>query len=383
MSDERQGKISASGAPITYSCAGSRRLIAGLTSKSTPESLEGDAIHAALESDDFTALDEEGQTIAERLKGMVDRSLADWGEIDPIVYREKRMWLLDSEGKPLASAKPDVFAVSRNSKRALCVDYKSGYLPVTKASQNIQLRIQALCGWAEFPTLEEIIACTAQYRFKGKLDAVIYRQKDLEMARAEFDLRLFLSNDPDAALSPGEWCRFCPAAAEGICPAAAAWALTPMGMVEYSKVPITKSNVDEIVRRMMTPEQMAHVRKHKSILENIIDAIDRALKEMPDEKLAELGLKRGKPARGYLLKNAKAAHDLLTGQKLMTDEEFDRCLKVQVGEMEAIVVPRLAETMGLTKKDAKKNLAFLLAPVATEFFRNPSLRAVKESNEGE
>lgn len=374
MSDERQGKISASAAWQLYQCPGSQRMQAGMPPEvPAAETIQGEEIAEAMASDDFAGLDEDGRTIAQKLQWMIDRALESWGQPNPRIIKEVRMWLYDDNGNPIASAKPDFVAISGNS--ALIVEEKSGYIDVHRAHSNVQLRLQALCLNAEYPHVTDILGCIAQQRFQGTLSAVRYGPRELAMARQELDFKLWQAEDPDAPLNPGEWCRYC--RAKSVCASAGMWAMSPMGVSLRSTEAITEHNVDAIVRRTMTPEQMAHIRKHKSVLEHIIGAIDRALKAMPDDELGKLGLTRTKPSRSLLLPDPKKAHELLVGAGLLTDEQFNECIKVQVGKVEEIAVEKIAAKTRATKKDAKVEFTNMILPIAKEAWRAGSLRASK------
>lgn len=341
------------------------------------ETIQGTEIAEAMESEDFSGLDEEGRTIAQRLQAMVDDALGmfqvTYASTEPVmVLKETRMWMFDGNSNPIASAKPDFAAIKGNA--AILVEQKSGYLPVARAHSNIQLRIQALCLNAEYPHVTEIVGAIAQYRFTGAWSSVHYGPRELDMARRELELKLWMAEDIDAPLNAGEWCRYC--RAKAVCPSAAAFSLLPVATLNQLE-PLTKDNVQALVQRLPL-EQMATLRKNKSIIEKILEAVGEQLRRTPLAELNKVGLTIGKASEGRAVKEAGMAQHILLEAGLITREEFETCVKVVGGRLEEIVVDRIAAKDGIPKKEAKAALWNLLGPATEPTHRAAPIRALKE-----
>lgn len=379
MTDEREGLLSASSGYIVFSCAGALNAQRGLESIPTPEAQEGEEIHDALETDDFTNLSEDGRSIAERLSAMTETAFNQWwtsigGPLDTETFREKRLWIHDSDLNPIASAKLDYYTIAPKETPiyGLVLDYKTGYLRVTSAKANIQLRIQALALFNEYPSLQKITVGSAQYRFTGQLDTVEYTVETLKRAQQELRFNLWRANSPDAPRSPGDHCRYCRAKGTTHCPESVAYSLLPMAMAGTSLR--TKDDAIKAVSAM-TVEDLAFVRSRKTIIEHILSAINSRLRGLSEEELAAVGLRlvgSGSTTKVTDLTGARFALG-----ELVTDAEFQSCCSVSLGALNDLLVARVKGMMGMNEKDAKKHILGLLRDYLTSTPKQPSLRPVK------
>lgn len=379
MSDERLGRPSASSADIFYNCPGSTNLQATIPKNDaiddSPERQQGTEIAEALETDDFQGLDEDGKRIADKLKEMTDTALAEFerfvGTKVTKIGREERFWIRDRNTlEQLVSAKLDWYAVQLPF--ACVVDHKTGYIPVTPASRNIQCRIQALCLFHEYPELVSIKVATAQYRFTGKFDAVDYTASDLARAEQELLFNLWRAKEPTAPRVPGSHCRYC--RAKGICPEAGAYALLPASLVPS----VTDKDVPALVSQL-TIEQLAAIRQRKSLIEKIISSVDARLRGLPPEELTKVGMYLAKPGEVRSVIHVQGAFDILREQGLMDEREFSVCCDVVLGRVEEALVEKVTKKTGCTQKEAKAYLDKLLDPVLKRTLKLAAIRSRKES----
>jgi hypothetical protein len=368
--------------PRVALCAGSPALEAQVPkdeSTKTDEAQEGDAIHAAIEQESDEGLDEQGKTIADRLRDMEKSAVEQWmlersipPEVAPVPQREVRLWFRNRDNlQPLCSAKLDVFYVYGTS--ALALDHKTGYLPVTAARSNIQMRTQALCLWHEYEHLTHIRVATAQFRFKGRFTASDYTIPDLQRAEQELIFNLWRSEQSDAPRVPSvEACRYC--RAKSICPEARALAMLPA--TTLPRLDVAKKDLPAMVRTMDLPTK-AFLRHRKSMIENVLEAVSTDLRQnYSADELAGVGLQLV-PSNGVrVLSNVQKLWEVLQpiGVK---EHEFRALLKAVHGTTQAFLAEKLKqEDASLTDKEAKERADKILEPAVTKAPREPQLRSL-------
>lgn len=365
--DDRAGLPSASGGERWFNCPGSLALEAQAPPE-TPadETLQGQEIHDAKESDDFSGLDEEGRTIAEQLTVMENRALELYmgGTAESQLYgvgeamREERLWIRDDKQNKVCSAKLDLGFISTDRKSALVIDYKTGYLRVTPAFKNIQMRIQALAIWSEYPRLERITTGIAQYRFRGSLDFFTYTREMLETYKRELLFNLWRTEQTYATRVPGPWCHYC--RAKAFCPEAAAMTMLPA--VPFGNRKVAKKDIPALVNELSI-EQLAFIYSRKTMIENVLDAVSSRLKTFKAEDLKSVGYELTEPSAVREIPDIpKMWASVWNAQLGISLEEFQTCLKASVGAVESLVTDKLVAKEGITKKDAKVRAASIMEP---------------------
>lgn len=134
MSDPRQGKRSASGIESLWLCPGKANAERGLA-ELEPDDVQrsGVKIHDALAGKrEPQSLDSDELSTFEHMRDEAARLAALHGFKPEKFHPERRLWFENE-----FSGEPD--RVYIEGVRALCVDFKSGWLPVTKAAENPQL----------------------------------------------------------------------------------------------------------------------------------------------------------------------------------------------------------------------------------------------------
>lgn len=122
----------------------------------------------------------------------------------------------------------DFGALTDDGRVLRIVDYKHGQGVVVETKDNPQLKYYALgalfdirerLGWDAYAKVVHVSATIVQPRApheKGPIRTVVYSRDALHAFAVELLLAARATQQPDAPLHAGEWCKFCPAAA--ICP---------------------------------------------------------------------------------------------------------------------------------------------------------------------
>jgi hypothetical protein len=187
MNDERLGLPSASSASRYAACLGSWQLEKQIAEgPATNDATIGNRIHAALAKDHVKDLTEDEMEIVLRCSAqeedLVKVTFAG-SEEEPNVFREKRLWSIDENGKKLWSGKPDVIYI--NGPVGLIIDYKTGRGAVENAAENLQLRcLVALLDENFGFTFEKITVAIIQ-PLAGPPSVAVYESADIRNAIAE------------------------------------------------------------------------------------------------------------------------------------------------------------------------------------------------------
>ena len=221
MSDEREGRPSASGMERLALCPGSWNASKGIPETSSKYAEQGNRIHsliAGLRVKNPTTEELDVAVQCERLAGIIvlqhmARPIEDCTE----VHREERVWTQKSSDY-MWSGKPDLVVVY--GKRAVIIDFKSGRADVEHAQNNKQLRALAVLVAEEYKgKLENVLVAIVQPLASQSMSLCDYTKADIELARIEIGNTIKAAMLPDAKRVAGEaQCKYCPAKAN--CPEA-------------------------------------------------------------------------------------------------------------------------------------------------------------------
>lgn len=290
-----------------YLCRGSRNLEQHLTDtadKSLADS--GTRIHNALagtlEADlltederwVFTRCQEHERELVESVFGTLDWENLKDGKL-PMesggfleVWREKREWLFSEEDEKQASGELDVVYFDRSQLKALVIDYKSGYKPVTEPDQNIQLRTYASLTHERYGAVIVIVA-VIQPRCMPQTARALYAEEDLVYAGKELRVVLEEALDPDAKRVPGPaQCEYCKA--KGICKEL-------RKQLKQDRPDVVEINLIS-GKELDLREQMMPGYRLSEILDKV-GHYERACKAIREE--AKLRIKHGREVPGYAL----------------------------------------------------------------------------------
>lgn len=216
MSDERNNKPSASGVESYSLCAGKLALERTIppSDDSSEVSRSGERIHAFMADMPLAGvtLTDDEERIAEKFAREEAELVAEFvGE--PIrTIREERLWLRDGS----FSGKPD--AVFIGEEALLLIDYKSGWLNVTAAPKNLQLRSLVILVKENITLFGRPVFVSVLSR-TGKPDTAEYGPADIEESEVELTKILASANGKDPKRFPGDkQCKYCRAAAANLCP---------------------------------------------------------------------------------------------------------------------------------------------------------------------
>lgn len=386
MNAEREFKPSASSGEIWYNCSVSRRRWAlAPPEMPTVEASQGTEIHDAMKLEDFTGLDEQGRTIAEKLSEQKAKALDEWQKAfdEPSagldIIKERRLWIkhpaLAPDQANACSAQVDFAAIGK--KAALVLNHKTGYLRVTEAFRNIQARIEALSVFHNFPVMS-VRAGFSGYRFKGYIDTVDYDTPTLGDSERELFFNLWRTEQPHASASPGPWCRHCPA--RPTCPEHASHAT--LTLVHTGPDPMKKPDVIARVDEL-TPAQLAFVRERSPMMRNFLDAVDDRMKRLPPEELASVGWQIVPGGNVRVIPSIEKLWGEIWSQTTgpnpieFSMAEFQTCLKATVTAIEEKLVDKIQARDGGTKKDALVKAKKLMEPAVTLVPKNPMLKPLK------
>lgn len=391
MNDEREGLPSASGAHRFVNCAASHRLqsLAPPEESTDPLAAEGTIIHEALETEDGTELTLNQSEIVKKLEEIDRLGYQQWREDFPIkdkgtAIREERFFIYGPNGEKTGSSKPDrVYIIGDH---ALADDFKSGYKQVEDASRSWQGRAQAISIWQNNPELTHVRISFSQFRLRKFYTSCDYGLSDLEYALQEWNLAGWRSKQPDATTNPGWWCTGC--RARGFCKAHASMSLLPSAMVQNGKI---VDKADAILAAMsLSVEDLKAIYDRRTIIEDVLEAVKRRMKALPDETLKELGYRKMAGAKFISKVDINALFQLLWDDGLWNDipeekrlnhasTEFGKVTTALSGKLKDLVLPKwIAKGRFQTTKAAEAHLTSILEKVSVYDQKEITLRKVKE-----
>lgn len=376
MTDEREGLPSASAMYRVVSCPGSVALVEACKPPelTTVVAKQGTQIHDALYTGDTYALDDESAEIAENLKESETGIVNDWRKwlaftchhpstaVEQWV-REERIWIRDKSLNPICSAKPDY--VTQIQSSALIIDFKTGFLPVTPAEKNWQLRTQAVAVHQEYGATHIRVAIASARLGKPHVDFVDYTLEDLKNAERDLLFQLWKAKQPDAPRHAGDWCKYCPAKA--YCREAAAW--SAVDVVSPTQTVTTKEQISLAVESM-TPEQLVHVWRKRNIVEGVLDAIKARLKALPTEELETLGLRLKEGKKMTSVELNPSGYNMLLGW--IDETEILTSTKLSLDKVSS----NMAARNKMSKKDARQKVLEILQDFVTESRGEPTLEEI-------
>ena len=360
MTNERNGKPSASGFSRLALCPGSWNLESTLPEQQANQYMQlGTDVHAVLaDQKPFEELSEEGQEIATRCLNDFSTLIGqlDLGERTKEVI-EERFWytdeLLGEDTFSGAIDRIDFFG----DEVAVVTDYKTGRTAQSKASENQQLKAYAVLVKKAFPELKTIFVAIIQ-PLAGGTTIAEYNEAELTAANNEICGIVLASSFPNAPRNPSidacKWCR-----AKGICPDAygQAQAATTTLQVASSVAVSTLSN-----------EELASLDAKSLIVEDFIDEIRKELKArlMGGAQIAGLSLGKGRITRNVT--DTAAAISALSS--VLSYDAIMDCAKISVSSLEKAY----AKAKGIKAKDAKTALDDALGWIIEIKESEPSLQ---------
>jgi hypothetical protein len=286
----------------------------------------------------------------------------------------------DANNNKLTSAKVDVAFIVENKLGLHCLllDAKTGFLEVTKASANWQLRVGIVALDQEHGPFETARVAIAQYRLQEKFSRCDYTSKDIEHALNEIVFYLNRAKQDDAPFAAGKWCQYCKA--KPTCPTAATYALLPSVMAHT--LDLKKKDIEARVAEL-TINDLAFIQSRKTSATNLFDAVSDRLKSLPSDVLAGVGYElvpTGQSPVSFAIAEifVKLVEEKLIDQNKKEDiAMFHSWCKIVMGDMKESLVERIALRKECSKKSAEAYLVDLIRPFITYKDKAPSLKQIK------
>lgn len=359
----RHAKLGASSSDRWMNCPGSINMSRGVTERGSVYAREGTAAHSLAEqcltrnvnADAYLGMTIEGFEVdaemAEAVQVFVDhvRSLMDPAD-RPVLRVEQTFDLKDLNPPGPMFGTSDAVVYQPDSGTLHIVDLKFGTGVIVNVIGNPQLRYYALGAVLAFEKenpglrghIQNVRITIVQPRVPHR-DGIV-RSEDLTyMEVVEFAVELLnaarATTDPDAPLVPGEWCRFCNAAAR--CPAVASEAVA-LAKQEFSDV------TEMPDPRLLTIDELSQVIDKAPIIEKWFNQVRAYIhgeltagREVPGFKLVEKrGTRKWKDDDKLVyraLKNFGLKPADVTNKKLMSPPQVEKVLKAQ-GESPKVIV---------------------------------------------
>jgi hypothetical protein len=337
---------------IYENCPSSYQL-AQLSGEEPPNAFSdrGSAIHGWLSGgeQERPPLDPDALLTAKELKGQEEELVDAWacGEEFILMPREERLWMRDGL-EPVYSGKPDVWRVSVHSRRALLIDYKTGWHPLDAyVATNCQLR-------SYVPLLDEELdgqlrEVTAAIVKPGrKLKPALFTREEIDLSREwalalarQVSLPISQEEGAQLPLNRGEWCKYCPG--KVLCPA---WkdeieSLSDLLTARVSDIP------DYLLAQIGPRLSIA-----RTVIERLEERLYSRVKEAP-HSFPDWRLEKGSVTRSVPPLNVPLVYDLLVASRGdLTPAEFLSACKLSL--------PSLEKSLRSRKKLSRADLNLLL-----------------------
>ena len=349
MTNERNGKPSASGFSRLALCPGSWNLEATLPPQEENKYMAlGTAVHAVLAGQaEFDTLTEDGQDIATRCLSQFSEMIGqlDLGERTKEVI-EERFWYDD-----LFSGAID--RIDFFGDTAVVTDYKTGRVAQSGAAENYQLRAYAVLVKKAFPQLKTILVAIIQPLAAGKTIAE-YNEEDLARAEEEIVGIVRASQKHDAIRTPSpdacKWCR-----AKSICPEVRG---------THKELEVVSNSV---VPRLSNEEILAVDEKAEVVLD-FIEEVRKEMKArmMAGQQFAGRSLNEGRKTRS--VSDTQSVISALSG--VVEQSDVLACTKVSITALEKA----FAKSKGLKGKDSKQQFEDALGWLIETTIGEPSIK---------
>lgn len=324
--DVRMGLPSASGLYRLIACPGS-----WLAEQACPELEESEAaamgtrLHKHLEEGTLPQDAEEAEAVEwcrEMEMGLAHELLPT--ELPLQVVREQRLW----DGCQRFSGQADVVYFSEAA--ALVVDYKFGRIEVESAERNTQLYALALLVFDNYSAVQVVYAGILQpYVSRQRPSLVRFDRGDVDRLRRYIYGQLDSAAAPGAELCPGEaQCRYCRAAAS--CPA--------LGLRVERAAGLALTRWEE-----WSLEDRRRAYDAAKLAKRYVDAIERKVRADLEAGVELPGLELTPGKAAFTVADAGGAFGVLEAALGITGEEFVRCCKVGISDLDKLVHAKLVE----------------------------------------
>jgi len=331
--DGRGGLPSAHMFPRLEACPPSFKLAASVSKTLVPSGpyvRSGNHIHEFLAGSLlFEDLDPDERITALMCQEDEARALSGWETTGAMsLSREKRYFL--REGPiPIASAKPDVVYV-QEGKRALILNFKSGRLEPEASPKNLQLRVETVCLFSNYPELEEITVGIIQPWVRRRVDLVSYVGSDIALARHQIrEIIRAIHSSENTELRLNEYCRFCPALA--ICP------LVFKNITDISRsIPQNALTLPIAIAALSPAAKLEMFRRIKMLEPAFRQIVSILALELEHEPSSIPGLKLKRGDRKRQIADSIIAGQIFSGLYPVSDEELEDTKTMSVTKLQEL-----------------------------------------------
>lgn len=353
-------------------CTGSLEMESGLPeSPDTEYSIEGRLLHQHLQfpETDRSKLTIDQREAVERAESIASefksKHLGDASDIR--VVKEFKLWFRHN-GKPLYPGTPDEVAISVKRSMGIIVDYKMGWLDVTPATGNLQLRSYTVQAdrWLDKEINDWYAIIIPRM---GEPHWAHYTREDVEASyRQLLDIWKTSQKRGNPRTPSPEACKYCRGHLSGVCQESRKSLELTIREADLA----TESTIKGLLLKS-TPEQRADLLDRMKIAESYIEMYRSAAKEIIAEDpnaIPGWGLKDGK-TRVTIYDPIKAWE--LVGDDLFDYEEWSQATSISIPELVTI----LASKTEMSTKAAKELLVTRLERALVRSTDAKSLTRVK------
>lgn len=315
-------------------CPGSAQLEEGLPDEDTPESLEGTLLHQYMAHPEYErkVLKDKQQDLLRIAHGIEQQVFDIVIQNEKIRDDEQYIELREAEGRwNDLTGHMDLWRRYPARSLSVIIDWKFGWLPVSRAEFNLQLR-----GYAALTEDERVYVAIGQPRadYNERLTIAAYSTEDLVAARLQIEVIRAKSENPEAPLVAGEvQCRYCKA--KLMCPAfkaAYTQGLVPLGYFDADASKTKRLAIIEERLSEINDQQIGAMIEATKLVEFIYDPLmEEARRRIKAGKLD--GYKLAKPSERRKIVNSQRAISLmlLAG---MSREDIIKCCSLSLTKLE-------------------------------------------------
>ncbi len=356
-------------------CPGSHRAEDGLAEENSEYAEEGTRLHAALESHpDKCDLDEKQMELVDSVREIFREAIEKTQAVmeippsTPFTEGYEKPLRIRNKLRTVMTGHCDYWRYYPTHKVLVIADAKFGFLEVTPAPLNLQLRSYAVMGWQEWDVETAIVAIAQPRAYMienaEKLTIARYARADLVLAYEQMLEHEAAWLSPDAPRHASEdACRYCKA--KLICPQFTA------RMTVARTMPASVADIpqDEFLRLY----EGWNVANNESVGEQLkAEARTRCIEgRMPGYRLKENSPRRG-------ITDPVQAARLLRSKLNMTDDELAEVSKISLGEVTRVVRQTAKTAKKPTVKEVTETVNALLAPVIELSTPQPSIVPISE-----
>jgi len=293
---------------------------------------------------------------------------------DSECFTEKRFNLRKLSPPEPMFGTSDFGAVFRKQRKLVIVDYKNGYIYVDPTTPQLKYYVLGvLCSLLEDVVIETIEVYIVQPNGRGPdVKTASYTVADIFLWHLDLLQHARATQNPDAPLNAGSWCKFCPNA--GLCQTQADAAMEA-AQLEFVAEPLPGTelvtyNPTEV--RQLTPEQLGNLMLKFPLVEDFMKAVEDAVKaliasgvDVPYWKLiASMGHR--------FWKNPDETSKKLTGSWGLDEDAVWEKTLVSPATVEKLLRPKLRE-LGIKGKKADEMLEQALGPLTDRPTGKPRL----------